>query len=600
MKCAYSILEITLSIYFINMLRVIFMDDRFLDNEMVADVQDCREIKVSEDYADFITEYEIPSREVIMRFGAVCYQGIDVVYSAVYVPLNKVKELSITNYPYKSIPTLYGLMDTVALEDAGILKLQNQPVLNLKGQGTIIGIIDTGIDYTHKAFLDNVGNTRILKIWDQSDNSGNLPEAFGYGSEYSESDINKALRSENPLNIVPVTDEIGHGTFIAGVAGGSEDVENDFVGAAPECKLVIVKLKPAKRYLRAHYMLPEGVPAYQENDIMLALGYLRRQASMLGMPLSVVLGVGSNRGSHRGKSPLSSSIDDFTKKAASAIAIAGGNEGNKRHHFRGSVSERNDYENVEIRVGENEDGFLVEVWGNNPEIISVGFESPSGEVIPRIPARIGEKETIYTVFDNTVIDVEYALVEQLSGDELIFIRFRTPTAGVWKIRVYAENIIEGVFDVWLPISGFASNDVYFLQPEPDNTITAPGDTESAITVSSYSAQTGAFDPEASRGFLRSGDIKPELAAPGVGVMGPARDNRYTYRTGTSIAAAITAGAAAQILGWGLVNGDYQVLGNQIIKSYLIRGAKREEDIEYPSKEWGYGKLDVYNAFNLLR
>ncbi len=576
------------------------MDNRLLDNDMQADIRQCREIKVSEEYADFITEYEIPSNEVLIDFGAVCYQELDVVYSAVYVPLNKVKELSITNYPYKSIPTLYGLMDTVALEDSGILKLQNQPVLNLKGQGTIIGIIDTGIDYMHRAFLDNVGNTRILKIWDQSDNSGNLPEGFGYGSEYTESDINKALQSENPQNIVPVTDDIGHGTFIAGVAAGSEDVENDFVGAAPECKLVVVKLKPAKRYLREHYMLPENVPAYQENDIMLALGYLRRQAALFGMPLSVVLGVGSNRGSHRGTSPLSSSIDDFAKKTASAITVAGGNEGNKRHHFRGTISEENDYENVEIRVGENEEGFLIEVWGNNPEIVSVGFESPSGEVIPRIPARIGEKETIYTVFDNTIIDVEYALVEQLSGDELIIIRFRNPSAGVWKIRVYAENIIEGVVDVWLPISGFVSNDVYFLQPEPDNTITAPGDTESAITVSSYSAQTGAFDPEASRGFLRSGDIKPELGAPGVGVMGPIRDNRYTYRTGTSIAAAITAGAAAQILGWGLVNGDYQVLGNQIIKSYLIRGAAREEDIKYPSKEWGYGKLDVYNAFNLLR
>ncbi len=576
------------------------MENRLSDNEIRVNGQECREIKLSEEYADFITEYRVPSKEVLERFDAECYQELDVVYSAVYAPLNKVRELSVLNYPYKSIPTLYGLMDTVALEDTGILKLQNQPVLNLKGQGTIIGIIDTGIDYTHKAFLDNSGNTRILKMWDQSDNSGNMPADFGYGSEYSESDINKALQSEEPLKIVPMTDEVGHGTFLAGVAGGSEDVENDFVGAVPFCKLVVVKLKPAKRYLREHYMLPTGVPAYQENDIMLALGYLRRQASIFGMPLSVVLGVGSNRGSHSGQSPLSSSIDDFAKKAASAIAIAGGNEGDKRHHFRGKVSKKNDYENVEIRVGENENGFMVEVWGNVPEIISVGFESPTGEVISRIPARIGEKETIYTVFDNTIIDVEYALVEQLSGDELISIRFRMPTAGVWKIRVYAENIIDGIFDVWLPISGFISNDIYFLEPEPDGTITTPGDTDRAITVSSYSAQNGAFDSESSRGFLRNGNVKPELAAPGVGVMGPVRDNRYAYRSGTSVAAAITAGAAAQVLGWGIVNGDYQVLGNQIIKSYLIRGAKREEGITYPSKEWGYGKLDVYNAFNLLR
>ncbi len=577
----------------------------FMENNM--ETITCREKIVSEDYADFITEYDIPSENVLQRFNAECYQAIDEVYSAVYVPLSKIDELSILKYPYKAIPTLYGLMDMVALEDAGILKLQNQPALNLKGQGTLIGIIDTGIDYTHNAFRDSAGNTRILKIWDQSDNSGNMPVDFGYGSEYSESDINKALNTENPLDIVPVTDEIGHGTFLAGVAGGSENVENDFIGVVPECKFVVVKLKPAKGYLREYFMIEDEAVAYQENDIMIALGYLRRQASNFNMPLSVVLGLGSNRGSHGGKLPLSSSIDDFAKKPGGAIAVAAGNEGNKRKHFSGKITNENINEVMEIRVGENAKGFILEIWGKNPEILSIGFVSPAGEVIPRIPARIGERETFYTIFDNTIIDVEYALVEQLSGDELIIVRFRTPSAGVWKINVYAENLINGRFDSWLPISEFISDDIYFLKPDPDTTITAPGDTESAITVSSYSAQTEAFDPESSRGFLRNGWIKPDISSPGVALMGPVAndvriplDNRYASRTGTSVAAAITAGAAAQILNWGIVNGNYEVLGNQIIKSYLIRGARREEGIVYPNKEWGYGKLDVYNAFNLLR
>ena len=221
-------------------------------------------------------------------------------------------------------------------------------------------------------------------------------------------------------------------------------------------------------------------------------------------------------------------------------------------------------------------------------------------MIPRIPARLGVKERIYTVFDNSVIDVEYALVEQLSGEQVIILRFMTPSQGVWKINVYGENIIEGRYDAWLPIAGFVSNDVYFLKPEPDNTITTPGDNERAMTVSSYSANSGAFDPACSRGFLVNGIVKPDFAAPGVNIMGPAADNRYVRRSGSSFAAAITAGAAAQILEWGIVNKKFDILGNQIIKSYLIRGARRQEGIVYPSREWGYGKLDVYNAFNLLR
>lgn len=560
----------------------------------------CREIILSEEYADFITEYEIPSKNIMERFNAVCFQPLDVDYSCVYSPISEIDELSVLNYPYKSIPTLYGLMDIVAIEETGILKLQNQPALNLKGQGVMIGIIDTGIDYTHKAFRDEGGNTRILSIWDQTDNTGNLPQGYGYGSEYTESDINKALRSDNPLDIVPVVDEIGHGTFMAGVVGGSEDADEDFVGCVPECSISVVKLKTAKRYLREYYMIGNEEPAFQENDIMIAIGYIREQAAKYNMPLVIVLGVGSNRGGHIGTLPLSSVIENFSKKARSAIVIAAGNEGNKRHHFSGNIEKEDDYENVEITVGENENGFMLELWGSNPGVFSVGIETPTGEIIPRIDARIGERETIYTVFDNTIIDIEYALVEQLSGEQLIIMRFKTPSSGVWKINVYVENAVSAIYDVWLPISGFVSDNIYFLKPEPDNTITTPADTRSAITVSSYSANTGAFDVESSRGFLRNNNIKPDITAPGVEIKGPTRNDLYVYRTGTSVAAAITAGAAAQLLNWGLVNGSYEVLGNQIIKSYLIRGANRTEGIMYPSKQWGYGKLDVYNSFRLLQ
>ncbi len=562
-------------------------------------MDNCREKIVSEEYADFITEYGKEEYSILERFRGECYLQLDELFNCVYSPIDKIEDLSVMNYPYKSIPTLYGLMDTTALENTGIIKLQNQSALQLRGEGTIIGIIDTGIDYTHKAFLDESGNTRILKIWDQADNSGNMPEEFGYGSEYSESDINKALNSTDPYGVVPSKDEIGHGTFLAGVAGGSLDRENDFLGVVPKCKFVVVKLKPAKQYLRNHYMIEDDIPAYQENDIMIALRYMTRQSQQYNMPISVIVGIGSNRGGHKGRTPLAQGIDNFVRKPAKAITVAAGNEGNKRHHYRGNVIESNGYKNVELVVGAEEKGFMIEFWGKNPGILSVGFESPSGEVIPKLTARIGEKETIYMVLDNTVIDIEYALVEQLSGDELIIIKFTTPSEGIWKIRVYGENITNGIFDVWLPIDGFISENVYFLESEPDYTITSPGDALLAMTVTSYSASTGAFDANSSRGFLRNNEIKPDIAAPGVNIMGPAIDNRYVYRSGTSVSAAIVAGAAAQMLNWGIVNGEYEILGNEIIKSYFIRGARRENGIVYPNTQWGYGKLDVLNALNLL-
>lgn len=557
---------------------------------------ECRNIIVSEEYADFITETNIPTIDIKERFNAECVQELNEIYSCAYTPISSIKKLSVLNYPYKSIPTLYGLMDTVALEESGILKLQNQPALNLKGRGVLVAVIDTGIDCTHRAFRDVSGNTRIVKIWDQSDNSGSSPEGFIYGTEYNEMDINNALK--NGVSIVD--DQNGHGTFMAGVVGGSADEESDFVGAAPECSLLIVKLKPAKRYLREFYFISEDVPTYQENDIIAGLEYAKRQARNMGMPLVVVIGLGSNRGGHIGRSVLSISVDNFTRIAGNTIVIAAGNEGDVQHHTSDVLEKVDDYKSVEISVGGDKNSFIIELWGKAPDVFSVGIVSPSGEVIPRILARIGEAETVYTIFDDTVIDIEYAYVEQMSGDALVIMRFIKPSEGIWRLNVYGDIVVNGRFDAWLGISGFLDDNIYFLESDPDATITTPGDTYSAITVSSYSANTGAFDVSSSRGFLRNNVIKPDIAAPGVGVMGPVRGGGYVYRSGTSIAAAIVAGSVAQILEWGMIKGEYEILNNEIIKSYLIRGAKREDNVPYPSKQWGYGKLDIFNTFNLLR
>lgn len=137
-----------------------------------------------------------------------------------------------------------------------------------------VGFIDTGIDYRNQVFRYSDGSTRIFRIWDQTVRSGKKPEGIGYGSEYTRVQINEALQQEDPLLVVPSMDTNGHGTFVAGVTCGSEDIANQFIGAVPLAEIAVVKLKEAKPYLRDFYFIPEGVPAYQENDIMMAVSYL--------------------------------------------------------------------------------------------------------------------------------------------------------------------------------------------------------------------------------------------------------------------------------------------------------------------------------------
>ena len=181
---------------------------------------------------------------------------------------------------------------------------RHSPISDSSGTGILIGFLDSGIDYRHPAFRKADGTTRIAALWDQSDSTGIAPEGFSYGSEYQEDAINQALFSEEPYRIVPSHDFDGHGTAVAGIACGSADPEADFTGAAPDSTLAVVKLKPAKQYLRDYFLIPDDATAFQENDLMLGIRYLIDTAIRLRMPLVICISLGSNQGSHTGNTPL--------------------------------------------------------------------------------------------------------------------------------------------------------------------------------------------------------------------------------------------------------------------------------------------------------
>ena len=193
------------------------------------DRETCRQMILSEDYIDFISPIyrKITSEEA--ERGNACIQNMDYGFQAVYVSQSLSKPLSLENYRYNSIPNCYELMDLEAMDDAGIRVIQTYPTLNLMGSGIMIGILDTGIDYRNPIFQNIDGSTRIAGIWDQTIQDGTMPEDLDYGSEYTEEMINEALRSENPLEIVPSMDTEGHGTFIASVAAGNADLDNRFI-----------------------------------------------------------------------------------------------------------------------------------------------------------------------------------------------------------------------------------------------------------------------------------------------------------------------------------------------------------------------------------
>lgn len=157
-----------------------------------------------------------------------CEQDAGFDYKCIYLPSDLADPISLARYSYNSIPKCYAPLAMETLNQAGILPVQNYPTLQLKGQGVLVGFMDSGIDYTSGLFRQLDGTTRIISIWDQTVQSGTPPEGLAYGSEFTGEMINEALRAENPLETVPTVDETGHGTYAASLAAGSADPGQQF------------------------------------------------------------------------------------------------------------------------------------------------------------------------------------------------------------------------------------------------------------------------------------------------------------------------------------------------------------------------------------
>lgn len=456
-----------------------------------------------------------------------------------------------------------------------------------------------------------------MSIWDQTveilQEGEHEPEYFEYGAEYTREDINRALESGNPLEIVPTRDADGHGTFLAGVACGNEMPDQGFSGVAPLATICVVKCKEAKQNLRDYYFINSDEPCYAENDIMLAVYYLWRKARRLRMPLVVCLGMGTNQGGHSMGGILGKLLSDYGDYRGFLVVTAGGNEANASHHYMNDpISSGNEVE-VEIRVGNNEGGFTMELWAATTELYSVGLISPGGEYSGKTQARLGEKRQVNFLFEGTTVYIEYLLVSFEDGDECIRIRFQNPTEGIWRIRVFNDAGYFGRFDMWLPMKNFLEEETYFLRANPDTTICDPGNNTGIITFSFYDSLNHSVVIESSRGYTRDMAIKPDMSAPGVDIYGTLpfagnypigeeeRNNRarYGYRSGSSEAAAVGSGAAALLAEWAFIYKNDIAMDTQKAKKYLIRGADRT-GITVPNRAWGNGTLNLYDTFDWLR
>ena len=452
----------------------------------------------------------------------------------------------------------------------------------LTGKGVLVAVIDSGIDYFHPDFRNPDGTTRIGLLADQDRDR-----------IYTREEINTALETgsrTSALALVPSTDPSGHGTAVAAIAAGNGREGNGvYRGVAYESELMVVKLGTP---------LTDSFP--RTTQLMKALDLVVRRAQDMNRPLAVNISFGNTYGSHDGTSLLETFINDMSGIGRNVIVAGTGNEGTGAGHRAGSLVMGQE-ENAQLSIAPYETGMGVQLWKSYVDQFSIRLVTPSGEIIGPIDSRLGPQTLRY---GGTQILIYYGKPSPFSRAQEVYFDFLPVRdyldSGIWTFRLTPERIVTGRYDMWLPSRGILNPSTRFLRPVPETTLTIPSTASNVISVGAYDDSYRAYADFSGRGFTRqTGQVKPDLAAPGVDIVTARRGGGYEAVTGTSFAAPFVTGSAALLMQWGILQGNDPFLYGEKVKAYFTRGARHLPGYDvWPNERLGYGTLCVRDSLPL--
>lgn len=502
------------------------------------------------------------------------YEDLGYGFGLVSIQITKIIALSLNEkIQYIELPKSLYLADVDSNSASCITSVQNS--MDLVGKGVLMGFIDTGIDYTNNAFKNSDGTTRIEYIYDLNDK----------GVIYDKNQINEAINSPNPLDVVNSFDVVGHGTHVVGIACAGGKINKNAYGVAPQSAIAMVKVT------RTQYAL--------STLIMRGLKFLVDKSKELMMPLVVNMSLSTNDGAHNGSSLLEKYIETLSTVERATIVVAAGNEGEAAHHISGELKSENE---VSFNIGDDESIVVINLYKELLPKLTLELRSPDGHTTGIVSVveglsrgAIGDSRYQIFVTGPKPFDINGEVIIVISGIS------RYIVGGRWKIILRKIDDYLGNFDMWLPISEGLNSSTKFLNPTVDNTLGIPATVSNVISVGSYNYKTNTISPFSGRGkVLEFGDIKPDLVAPGEEIYSVVPNGSYEKKTGTSMAAPQVSGICALLMQWGIVNKNDPYLYGERLRYYLISGAKRRRrDIEYPDPAWGYGAVCMQDSINIV-
>ncbi|HEX6717176.1 MAG TPA: S8 family serine peptidase [Pyrinomonadaceae bacterium] len=452
------------------------------------------------------------------------------------------------------------------------------------GNGVLVGIVDSGIDTDHPAFIVN-GATRILYYHDQITKQTYLAD-----------DINKGT--------VTPHDDRGHGTHVAGIAAGNGDIGTPYAGVAPAADLAVVKT------------------TLESADVAAAIQDIFRFADERGQPCVVNLSLGAHRGAHDGSNVMERTIDDLSGSGRIVVTSAG-NAGTSRIHASTvlTVGKSNrwvaDFELTLQLINEQTFGDLeVLIWNQHEDKIDVSLRSPNGDLFTA--PQQNDQEFTKTVFKV----VASHRIAAYSGDHQTSFRIITLAKPElltgWSVIVQGVDVQVGAVHAWIvdtKMGAFTSGNTQ------SHLVGMPGTAYSAITVASYATRRNwlSADPQnlkvayntitledisyfSSPGPTRDGDTKPEIAAPGQYLIAPLSSHaplsavptrmrmkncQYAASQGTSMAAPYVTGAIALLLE------KAPAIDWAEAKRRLIKSCRQDSFTSFGwNPKWGYGKINI--------
>ena len=458
-----------------------------------------------------------------------------------------------------------------------------------RGSGVVVGVVDSGTDYTHGNFLDASGNSRIKRIWDQNlaPIAGEAnPAGFTYGVEYDDSAINAALPLADPFAQVRHQDTgINHGTHVAGIAAGDGSLAgngqpaNTYIGVAPESTIVVVATD------------------FSTAGVIDGVNYVFQVASAIGLPAVVNLSLGSEIGPHDGTSNFEQGIMNLVSGSGKVVVAATGNEGADNAHASGTVATAAPV-NLTINVPNNRNAPLIlDLWYSGAAAFGVAFQDPAGNATPNVA--VGNNN--FGQLSGNTVQVDHRNNDPNNGDKRIVVIVQPPvggniTPGAWQLQLTATTATVGTFDVWMrnppgqPIIAFPA-----AQATATGTIGTPATANRVISVGSYvtrGAGGGSLSTFSNRGPTRDGRPAPDVGAPGQNIFSAnaVAVSPYQPMAGTSMATPHVTGVVALML---QKNGSYT--WDQVRD--CLRNSARTDAFTgaTPNTAYGWGKVDALAA-----